>query len=85
MEYNVNKRTEQKVIDKMAGIYFTGMLLKLETEQFGYMGMVILDCLSKGLDLGRRTRRPPSNTTASASSRSVRRVSSTSVSPRSRS
>ena len=51
MEYNVNKRTEQKVIDKMAGIYFTGMLLKLETEQFGYMGMVILDCLSKGLDL----------------------------------
>lgn len=51
MKYNVNERTEQKVIDKMAGTYFTGMLLKLETEQFGYMGMVILDCLTKGLDL----------------------------------
>jgi hypothetical protein len=51
MEYNVNKRTEQKVIDKMASTYFTGMLLKLETERFDYMGMVILDCLSKGLDL----------------------------------
>lgn len=51
MEYNINKRTEQKVISKMAGTYFTGMLLKLETEQFGYMGMVILDCLTKGLDL----------------------------------
>ena len=51
MEYNVNKRTEQKVIGKMADTYFTGMLLKMETEQVNYMGMVILDCLSKGLEL----------------------------------
>ncbi len=51
MEYNESKRTEQKVIDNVAGKYFTGMLLKLETEHHDYMGMVILDCLSKGLDL----------------------------------
>jgi len=51
MEYNVEKRIEQQVINHMATKYVTGMLLKLETEQFGYMGMVIFDCLSKGLDL----------------------------------
>lgn len=39
------------VMEQVASKYITGMLLKLETEQFGYMGMVILDCLSKGLDL----------------------------------